>query len=139
MAKIPTWMTVVAAALADGDGRFLLQKRPTGKQHGGLWEFPGGKVEPGESPRNALVREVNEELTLTVDPSDAEPIVFAESEPDGGAPGIVLLLYRICRWTGKPVAEDGAEIGWFTLAEANRLPMPPLDSRLLKAIATGAE
>lgn len=139
MAKIPTWIAVVAGALEDGNGRFLLQKRPLGKQHGGLWEFPGGKIEPGENPRNALVRELNEELTLIVEPDEPLPLAFAESEAEDGRPGIVLLLYRICAWEGNPVAEEGAEIGWFTHEEANRLAVPPLDSQLLAAFAECSE
>jgi 8-oxo-dGTP diphosphatase len=129
--NIPTWIPVVAGAICDGSGRILLQRRPAGKPHAGLWEFPGGKVEKGESPRRALVRELNEELSITVDPSAIQPIGFAESQPEGPLPGIVILLYRVSRWRGEPVAEKGAKLDWFDYVEADRLPLPPLDRRLL--------
>ena len=139
MANIPTWIAVVAGVLEDGNGRFLMQKRPPGKHHGGLWEFPGGKVEPGETPRNALVRELNEELTISVSPACVVACAFAESAPGEGRPGIVLLLYRIPLWQGDPVSEPEAEIGWFNLLEASALPVPPLDSRLLKTLRERSE
>lgn len=135
LARIPTWLSVVAGALLDANGRFLLQQRPPGKHHAGLWEFPGGKVEAGETPRNALVRELNEELTIRVDPSALVPFAFAQSEPGTGQLGIVIQLYKVAMWRGDPVAEPGAGLGWFTAAEANRLPLPPLDVDLLAALA----
>ncbi|MCT2558246.1 (deoxy)nucleoside triphosphate pyrophosphohydrolase [Tsuneonella sp. YG55] len=134
MEKNPTWMAVVAGAMQRDDGRFLLQRRPLEKHHGGLWEFPGGKIEVGESPRNALVRELNEELTVTIDPQDLVAQAFAEEMPAGGRPGIVILLYTVIAWQGFPVAEPGAEIGWFGLAEADRLALPPLDKALVRSL-----
>jgi 8-oxo-dGTP diphosphatase len=129
----------VAGALGDREGRFLLQRRPPGKPHAGLWEFPGGKVEPGETPRNALVRELNEELTIRVDPAALDPCAFAESAPEAGQPGIVILLYSVRRWRGNPLAGIGADLGWFGPAEANRLPLPPLDRALLAALVGGQQ
>ena len=127
-------MAVVAAAIDNGEGRVLMQRRPPGKRHAGLWEFPGGKVEPGESPRAALVRELDEELGIAV-PADAlAPFAFAESAPGEGEPGIVILLYTVARFAGQPVAEDGAEIAWFTAREIAHLPLPPLDRELLAAL-----
>src|SRR5690606_8350306 len=90
----PTFILVVAAAVIDADGRLLLQRALPGKRHAGQWEFPGGKVEPAENPRQALVREVREELALTLSASALEPAGFAEELAHGDRPGIVLLLYR---------------------------------------------
>lgn len=134
MERIPTWIPVVAGAIWNGEGRFLLQQRPLGKQHGGLWEFPGGKLELLETPRNALVRELNEELTIRVDPDSLTACGFAETEPAGAQPGIVILLYTVRAWAGAPRAEEGANLGWFDFEEANRLPLPPLDVRLLDGL-----
>jgi len=128
---------VVAVALTDGDGRFLLQRRPAGKQHGNLWEFPGGKVEPGETPRVALVREVNEELGIMLDMSAIRPAAFADGAAATHEGGIVILLYSCRRWQGKPVATDGATIGWFAPDDAARLAMPPLDIDLLAQLSGG--
>lgn len=127
-------MAVVAAAIGDGEGRVLMQRRPPGKRHAGLWEFPGGKVEPGESPRAALARELAEELAIAVRADTLAPLAFAESAPGEGEPGIVILLYTVAGFAGQPVAEDGAEIGWFTPREIARLPLPPLDFDLLRAL-----
>lgn len=124
-------MTVVAAALRDSEGRFLLQKRPAGKRHAGLWEFPGGKVEAGETPRQALVRELNEELTIRGAVSDATLVAEAQAEAGEGEPAIVITLYTIADWEGHPHPEPGAELGWFTPDEAAELPLPPLDRSLL--------
>ncbi|NVD44241.1 (deoxy)nucleoside triphosphate pyrophosphohydrolase [Qipengyuania atrilutea] len=133
--NIPTFLTVVAAALIRQDGRFLLQKRPPGKDHAGLWEFPGGKVEAGETPAGALVREIKEELQLDLIRHNSIPAGFAESNRENVRVPIVILLY-ICRsWLGEPEPVPGAEIGWFSVAEAGRLEMPPLDGALLKQIA----
>ncbi|MGX7952287.1 (deoxy)nucleoside triphosphate pyrophosphohydrolase [Tsuneonella sp. HG249] len=135
--KNPTWIVVVAGALSDKNGRLLVQRRPAGKQHGGLWEFPGGKVEKGESPRAALIRELNEELGITVSPSNLAPAAFAESQPAAGDPGIVILLYRVADFEGMPVAEEGSSIGWFSLEQIAELPLPPLDLALLSGLQRG--
>lgn len=129
-------VVVVAAALIDSDGRVLMQRRPDGKQHGGLWEFPGGKVEPGEGPVAALVREIAEELALTIAPGDLQVVTFAasEGEGEGESRAVVLLLY-LCRvWQGVPVAEEGAAIAWADAAMLDRLPLPPLDVPLAAVI-----
>ena len=133
--KIPTYLAVVAAALVRDDGRFLLQKRPPGKDHAGLWEFPGGKVEEGETPAEALVREIEEELELDLGDAPFVPGAFAEQGSRAGRRPIVILLY-ICRdWTGEPKPVPDAEIGWVSLSEARQLAMPPLDVALLEQIA----
>ncbi len=127
-------MLVVAGVLCDAHGRFLLQKRPLGKRHAGLWEFPGGKVETGEIPRLALVRELAEELGIVIALPDVGPIAFAEHDADADGPAIVILLYNIKRWTGDPVSLEGGEIGWFSYEEALKLPKPQLDPDLLEAL-----
>ena len=134
MAKFPTWIPVVAGALDDGHGRYLMQRRPSHKHHGGLWEFPGGKVEPGENPRIALVRELNEELTIHVDSLSLFPLAFSESSPSPTDPGVVILLYKIVAWDGSPEPQDGARIDWFLPESIRTLPVPPVDSQLIEAI-----
>jgi 8-oxo-dGTP diphosphatase len=134
LANKPTYVPVVAAVIADVGGRLLLQLRPAGKRHAGLWEFPGGKVEAIESPRFALCREVREELGLELDLATLEPAGFAEEEPHDGHPGIVLLLYRCARWRGSPQSLDGQRWGWFTPAEAASLAMPRMDRQLLAGL-----
>ena len=127
-------MLVVAGLLRDAQGRFLLQKRPLGKRHAGLWEFPGGKVETGEMPRMALVRELAEELGIVIDLPDVDPIAFAEHDVEADVPAIVILLYNIRRWTGDPLSLEGGEVGWFSHEEALKLPKPELDRDLLEAL-----
>jgi 8-oxo-dGTP diphosphatase len=97
--NIPTWTCVVALALRDGKGRWLMHRRPADKHHGGLWEFPGGKVETGETPRNALVREIDEELGLVLEPAACAPVAFAEETIGEGRPPIVIMLYTSV-WDG---------------------------------------
>ena len=124
---------VVAAALSHADGRVLLQQRPTGKAHAGLWEFPGGKVEPGETPEAALARELAEELGIVVDPAAIEPATFV-SVPAGGRT-LILLLYRVCAWTGTPQAFEAAALAWVAPADMARRPMPPADYPLAAHLA----
>ena len=125
--KIPTWLPVVAAAITREDGCLLMRQRPAGKHHGGLWEFPGGKVEAHETPAFALVREVEEELGLLLDPAALSPAAFAESTAGDAAAPIVILLYRAAGWRGEPVAREGGDWGWFSTREVARLAKPPLD------------
>jgi len=120
---------VVAVALIDREGRVLVQRRPAGKMLAGLWEFPGGKIEPGETPEAALVRELAEELGIVVDPAHLAPAAFA-SAPLAGR-HLVLLLY-ICRaWTGTPRPLDAEELLWCRPAELHGLAMPPADLPLI--------
>lgn len=129
-------LPVVALAMIDSVGRVLMQQRPLAKQHGGLWEFPGGKLEAGEGPRTALAREIAEELGVVVDPADMFEITFAsqESSPDHRA--IVLLLYGCRSWEGEPQClEPGARMAWVDRAALLGLPMPPLDVPLAQALA----
>jgi len=132
MEKNPTPMIVVAGALVDEKGRFLMQKRAAGKAHGGLWEFPGGKVEPGEFVEIALIRELDEELGIVAGRDFIEPLGFASALDEAGRREIVLLLYKISRWTGTPRARLGEAIGWFSPEEIGSLARPPLDLALCR-------
>lgn len=120
---------VVAVAMADDDGRILVQRRPAGKMMAGLWEFPGGKLEAGETPEAALVRELHEELGITVDPAHLTPAVFA-SEPLAGR-HLLLLLYICRRWSGTPRALDADELLWCRPDQLRALDMPPADRPLI--------
>ena len=125
-------LTVVAAALIARDGRVLVQQRPAGKSLAGLWEFPGGKVERGEAPAAALVRELEEELGIAVDPADCHPLTFAsEALADRH---LLLLLYRVDRWRGEPRALEAPALRWATATELADLPMPPADRPLIAAL-----
>lgn len=130
MANFPTWLAVVAGALRRADGCWLMHRRPAHKHHGGLWEFPGGKVEADEYPSLALVRELQEELRISVEPADLVPAAFAQETPGSVDGAIVILLYIVERWEGEPIPEEGGEIGWFTPQEIFALDMPPLDVAL---------
>ena len=122
-------LLVVAAALIDGDGRVLVQQRPPGKPMAGLWEFPGGKVEPGEVPEAALVRELAEELGIAVESSCLAPAAFA-SEGLGGR-HLILLLYALRKWSGVPQAHDASGLKWVRPLELHALEMPPADKPLI--------
>ena len=132
--KNPTLM-VVAAALADGEGRILLQQRAPGRTMAGLWEFPGGKVEDGERPEAALVRELKEELGIDVAPGDLLPAAFASADSPEKAGGHMLLLLYSCRtWAGVPHPHDASELRWVRPAEMRELAMPPADEPLVGAL-----
>lgn len=130
----PTLLTVVALALIDNADRVLMQRRPQSRAHGGLWEFPGGKVEPGEGPAAALVREIAEELAIAVDMADLAPLTFAANPEGEGRQPLVLLLYTCLRWRGDPVPEPGAELQWVNPPALSALAMPPLDVPLAAAL-----
>jgi 8-oxo-dGTP diphosphatase len=121
---------VVAAALIDGQGRVLVQQRPPGKSMAGLWEFPGGKLEPGETPEAGLARELAEELGITVDLADLIAGPFA-SEPLGER-HLIMLLYTCRKWAGIPRAHHAAAIAWCYPAALHDLPMPPADGPLVR-------
>ena len=126
-------LLIAAAALVDGQGRVLLQKRPEGKPLAGLWEFPGGKVEAAESPIDGLIRELREELGLIVEPGSIEPFAFASV--DGESQDLLLLLYLVRAWSGdaRPLVAD--ELRWCSLGEMEKLPMPPADVPLVKRLS----
>jgi len=122
-------LTVVAAALVNAAGEVLVQRRPAAKAHGGLWEFPGGKIEPGETPEQALARELAEELAIAVDPATLAPLAFA-TEPHGER-HLLLLLYIARQWHGEPVATAADVVAWVRPAALRTLPMPPADQPLV--------
>ncbi len=123
---------VAAAALVDGDGRVLLAQRPEGKSMAGLWEFPGGKVETGETPEFALMRELEEELNIETRPSCYTPIAFAShSYPDFH----LLMPLFVCRaWRGAPERCEHAAIKWVKPQDMYDYPMPEADIPLVAAL-----
>src|SRR3954468_13408173 len=121
-------MTVVAAALADSQGRILLQRRAPGRAMAGLWEFPGGKVDEGELPEAALARELGEELGIQVHASDLMPACFASAPL--GARHMILLLSLCRRWRGEPQPLDATALRWERPEGMRGLPMPPADAPL---------
>jgi len=125
-------LLVVAAALIDHGGRVLVQQRLPGKAHAGLWEFPGGKLEPGEAPEIALVRELSEELGIIVAPPTLEPLTFATA-PLGNR-SLILLLYVCRRWSGEPHPYEAAALRWDVPLALRALPMPPADVPLVEAL-----
>ena len=122
-------MIVVAVALIDADGRLLVQQRPVGKAMAGLWEFPGGKVEPEETPEAALVRELREELGISVEQACLAPACFA-SEALGNR-HMILLLYICRKWQGVPRALHATGFRWVRPLDLHGLEMPPADRPLI--------
>ena len=120
---------VVAAALIDADDRVLIAQRPPGKTLAGLWEFPGGKVEAGERPEDALIRELAEELGLAVAEPCLAPLTFAShAYPDFH---LLMPLYVCRRWQGFAVAREGQVLKWVRPRELRSYPMPPADAPLI--------
>ena len=120
---------VAACALVDADGRVLLTRRPAGKPMAGLWEFPGGKVLPGETPEAAVIRELHEELGVDTAESCLAPLTFASHAYDDFH--LLMPLY-VCRiWTGTPRALEGQELRWVRPREMAAYPMPPADRPLV--------
>ena len=120
---------VVAAALVDDEGRVLIAQRPQGKQLAGLWEFPGGKVEPGETPELALIRELEEELGIIVKQACLAPFVFASHTYDDFH--LLMPLFLIRRWEGEPEAREHTSIKWVRPNDMRNFPMPPADAPLV--------
>jgi 8-oxo-dGTP diphosphatase len=120
---------VVAAALVDRDGRLLVQQRPEGKPMAGLWEFPGGKIEPGETPEAALIRELHEELAIDVEAACLAPACFASDTL--GDQHLLLLVYVCRKWRGAPTAQHASALRWVRPVELHSLPMPPADKPLI--------
>lgn len=128
----PKTLLVVAAALTDPTGRVLIAQRPAAKEHGGLWEFPGGKVEPDETPEAALARELFEEIGVEIDPCDFESLGFAsESRSDRQ---LVLLLYRCRAWRGEAQAIEPQALAWVRPDEMAGYAMPPADVTLARLL-----
>lgn len=120
---------VAACALIDPDGRVLIAQRPAGKQMGGLWEFPGGKMEPGETPEQTLIRELSEELGIAVKEPCLAPFSFASHSYEGFH--LLMPLYVCRRWEGVPQAKEHAELKWVRPKELANYPMPPADVPLI--------
>lgn len=123
---------VVAAALIDADGRVLIAQRPANKSLGGLWEFPGGKVEPGERPEQTLIRELAEELAISVKEPCLAPLSFASHAYDDFH--LLMPLYVCRRWEGTPQAVEHQAIRWVRPNRLREFPMPPADEPLIPAL-----
>jgi len=128
--KHPKKMVLVAAvALIDSDGRILIARRPEGKKMAGLWEFPGGKVEAGETPEQALIRELEEELGIVTKNSCLAPIAFASHSYEDMH---LLMPLFVCRiWEGIPVAKEGQTLKWVQISELTEYDMPAADLPLI--------
>ena len=123
---------VVACALVDGDGRVLVAERPAGKNMAGLWEFPGGKVETGETPEAALIRELKEELSIDVTAACLAPLSFASHAYDDFH--LLMPLYVCRKWNGQIVPREGQNTQWLRPRDLFDLPMPPADKPLIAAL-----
>jgi 8-oxo-dGTP diphosphatase len=122
-------VSVAACALIDADGRVLLAQRPQGKSMAGLWEFPGGKIEAGETPEQSLIRELEEELGIVVRPACLAPLTFAShSYPDFH---LLMPLYVCRRWDGTVSAREGQQLAWVRPNRLRDYPMPPADVPLV--------
>jgi len=128
MAEKPM-LLVAAAALVDVDGRVLICQRPQGKHLAGLWEFPGGKVEAGETPEACLIRELEEELGIAVTHACLAPFVFASHEYESFH--LLMPLYLVRRWSGTMVAREHAALAWAKPSRLGDYPMPPADGPLV--------
>ena len=120
---------VVACALVDADRRVLIAQRPEGKTLAGLWEFPGGKVERGERPEQTLIRELREELGISVGEPCLAPLTFASHAYEGFH--LLMPLYICRRWEGQVVAREGQQLAWVRANKLRDYPMPPADSPLI--------
>jgi 8-oxo-dGTP diphosphatase len=122
-------VTVAACALIDADGRVLLAQRPEGKSMAGLWEFPGGKIEVGETPEQSLIRELEEELGIVVKEACLAPLTFAShTYPDFH---LLMPLYVCRRWEGTVTAREGQQLAWVRPNRLRDYPMPPADVPLI--------
>ena len=124
-----TLVLVVACALIDPDGRVLIAQRPEGKPLAGLWEFPGGKVEAGEKPEDALIRELKEELGITVREACLAPLTFASHAYETFH--LLMPLYVCRRWEGIAIPQEGQKVAWAKPSRLRDYPMPPADAPLI--------
>ncbi len=120
---------VSAVALVDPDGRVLIAQRPEGKSMAGLWEFPGGKVETGETPEAALIRELREELGIDTWASCLAPLTFASHAYHDFH--LLMPLFACRKWDGTPIAQEGQTLKWVLTRDLRDFPMPPADAPLI--------
>jgi 8-oxo-dGTP diphosphatase len=120
---------VVACALIDPDKRVLIAQRPEGKTLAGLWEFPGGKIEAGERPEQTLIRELREEIGITVSEPCLAPLTVASHSYDTFH--LLMPLYICRRWEGNPIAREGQKLAWVRANKLRDYPMPPADTPLI--------
>jgi 8-oxo-dGTP diphosphatase len=125
---------VAACALIDADGRVLIAQRPPGKPMAGLWEFPGGKVDPGERPEDALIRELEEELGIVVKEACLAPLSFASHTYEDFH--LLMPLYVCRRWEGIVSAREGQTLAWVRPNRLKEYPMPPADVPLISHLTT---
>jgi len=125
---------VAACALLDADGRVLLTERPAGKPTAGLWEFPGGKIEPGERPEETLIRELNEELGIVVREPCLAPLTFASHAYEDFH--LLMPLYVCRRWEGIAAAQEGQRLAWVRPNRLREYKMPPADEPLVAHLTT---
>ena len=125
-------LLVVAVALIDADHRVLVAQRPKGRQLAGLWEFPGGKVDAGERPEQALIRELREELGIEVKAPCLAPLTFASHAYDDFH--LLMPLYACYRWQGSVAPREGQALKWLHPHKGLELPMPPADAPLIPAL-----
>jgi 8-oxo-dGTP diphosphatase len=128
---------VAAAALVRSDGRLLIQQRPAGKHLAGLWEFPGGKVEAGEYPERALVRELREELGLEIETNDMEAFAFVSHAYETFH--LLMPVFMIRRWGGEVEAREGQNLTWVSAQEIRRYPAPEADLPLYERFIEWSE
>ena len=135
MASAPTGkrlLLVAACALVDADGRVLIAQRPRGKQLAGLWEFPGGKVEPGETPEECLIRELREEIGIETKVACLAPLTFASHSYDDFH--LLMPLYVCRRFEGIAMPLEGQKLKWVRPRQMRDYPMPPADAPLIPAL-----
>ena len=125
-------LLVVAVALVDADRRVLIAQRPEGKSMAGLWEFPGGKIEPGESPEAALIRELEEELGISTKTACLAPISFASHSYDNFH--LLMPLYACRKWQGEPKPREHTALRWVRPQRLRDYAMPPADEPLIAAL-----
>ena len=125
---------VAACALIDADGRILIAERPAGKTMAGLWEFPGGKVDPGERPEDALIRELKEELGIVVKEACLAPLTFASHTYEDFH--LLMPLYVCRRWEGTVAPHEGQRLAWVRPNRLKEYPMPPADVPLISHLTT---
>ncbi len=128
----PPVLHVVVGVLMDDKGRLLIQRRAKGAHQGGLWEFPGGKRELGESVLEALQRELREELGIAIDTASAQPLI--QVQHDYGGSGVLLDTWRIAAWSGEPIGVEGQPIAWMLPGELDQFEFPEANRSIISAL-----